>query len=410
MANNIQEAFWMTDAITGKEIYASPAAERIWGQPLDSLIHDENLFLESVLPDDRGHVLQNLEAQRQGQKTAMEYRIMRPDGSVRWIWDRAFPILDDSGRVVRLTGIAADITERKQAAEALHKSELKYRNLVETSHDLIWAVDGDGLFTYINQASKQIYGYEPVELIGHSFFEIIDPNYHSLDLDEFKNNIADREKFVDFEMHVRHRDGRQIILSANSIVLRDENNKGVGIAGTSRDITERKRAEEQLRKLSRAVEQSASTIVITNMQGQIEYVNPKFTEITGYTFEDVIGQNPRFLKSGRTPPEEYSQLWKTITAGEEWHGELLNRKKNGELYWESATISPIFNELKETTHFIAVQEDISERKQTEADTRRRADEFAALYETARDLAAQYNLPTLLHTIVERARILLQTPG
>jgi len=410
LADNIQEAFWITDALTGEEIYASPASEKIWGHSLESLLHDPNLFIESVFPEDRPGVQQVLEIQRSGKNTEMEYRIALPDGTVRWIWDRAFPIFDGSGKAVRLAGIAADITERKQVEEALHSSELKYRNLVETSHDLIWAIDGEGRFTYLNQASRQIYGYEPEELIGHSFFEIMDQQNTPRNLDEFWKIIGDQDKFVDTETVIRHRDGRQIILSANSIVLRDENNKVVGIAGTSRDITERKRAEEQLRKLSRAVEQSASTIVITNMQGQIEYVNPKFTEITGYTFEDVIGQNPRFLKSGHTPPEEYSQLWKTITAGEEWHGELLNRKKNGELYWESATISPIFNELKETTHFIAVKEDISERKQNEADTRRRADEFAALYETARDLAAQYNLPTLLHTIVERARILLQTPG
>ena len=379
MANNIQEAFWMTDAITGEEIYASPAAERIWGQPLDSLMHDENLFLESVLPDDRGNVLQNLEAQRRGQKTTMEYRITRPDGSVRWIWDRAFPIFDDSGKAVRLAGIAADITGRKQAEEALYKSELKYRNLVETSHDLIWAIDADGLFTYLNQASKQIYGYEPEELIGRSFFEIMDPKSYHLDLDAFKKSIADQDKFVDYEVVVRHRDGRQIILSANSLVLRDENKNVTGVVGTSRDITDRKQVEEQLRKLSRAVEQSASTIVITNTLGQIEYVNPKFTETTGYTAEEVMGKNPRILKSGHTPPEEYGRLWKTITAGEEWHGELLNRKKNGELYWESATISPIFNELKETTHFIAVKEDITERKKNETEVNRHLAELEAVY-------------------------------
>lgn len=129
----------------------------------------------------------------------------------------------------------------------------------------------------------------------------------------------------------------------------------------------RRQAEEELRKLSRAVEQSASTIIITDTLGYIEYANPRFTEITGYPPEESIGQHTRFLGSGHTPSEEYQRLWETITSGGEWHGEFQNVKKNGELYWESATISPIKNADGEITHFLAVKEDISERKQAEAE-------------------------------------------
>ncbi len=129
----------------------------------------------------------------------------------------------------------------------------------------------------------------------------------------------------------------------------------------------RKRAEEELRKLSLAVEQSASAIVITDTLGYIEYANPRFTEITGYVQEEAVGRHTRFLGSGHTPPEEYERLWETITSGGEWHGEFQNVKKNGELYWESASISPIKNENGVITHFLAVKEDISERKQAEAE-------------------------------------------
>lgn len=101
--------------------------------------------------------------------------------------------------------------------------------------------------------------------------------------------------------------------------------------------------ESELRKFSRAVEQSPSTVMITDVHGNIEYVNRKFTELTGYTLDEVRGRNPRFLKSGHTPPEEYARLWRTISSGGEWRGELLNVKKNGELYWESALIAPIKN-------------------------------------------------------------------
>lgn len=136
------------------------------------------------------------------------------------------------------------------------------------------------------------------------------------------------------------------------------------------DITERKLAEDKIRKLSRAVEQSNASIVITDNTGRIEYVNPHFSELTGYTFEEAIGQNPRILQSGITERDVYAGLWKTITDGKEWRGEFCNRKKNGELYWESASISPIVDSAGTITHFVAVKTDITERKLADAALKR----------------------------------------
>jgi PAS domain S-box-containing protein len=122
---------------------------------------------------------------------------------------------------------------------------------------------------------------------------------------------------------------------------------------------------QRIRKLSRAVEESPCSILITDTGGAITYANPKFTQLTGYTMEEVIGSTPRIMKSGRMPASTYKELWSTIIAGSEWHGEFMNRKKNGELYWESASISPIFNDFGEITHYVAVKEDITHRKQAE---------------------------------------------
>ncbi len=134
-------------------------------------------------------------------------------------------------------------------------------------------------------------------------------------------------------------------------------------------LAENHRQQERLRKLSRAVEQSPASIVITSKSGNIEYVNPKFTQLTGYSSEEVVGKNPRILKSGEMCAEGYRQLWQTITSGHEWSGEFHNKKKNGDLYWELASISPIFNEAGKLTHFLAVKEDITERKQAEESLR-----------------------------------------
>ena len=130
-------------------------------------------------------------------------------------------------------------------------------------------------------------------------------------------------------------------------------------------ITDRKRVEDRVRKLSLAVQQSPASVVITDTSGQIEYVNAKFTEVTGYTFDEVCGKNPSILKSGELPAEGYRQLWQTISSGGQWRGEFHNKKKNGELYWESASISPVFDESGKITHFVAVKEDITQRKELE---------------------------------------------
>lgn len=133
-------------------------------------------------------------------------------------------------------------------------------------------------------------------------------------------------------------------------------------------VTLRRRVNEQndhILQLSRAVEASPCAVVITNSKGTIKYINPKFITLTGYSSEEAIGQNPRILKSDKMAASTYEELWSTITAGKEWHGQFLNRKKNGELYWESASISPIFNDQGGITHFVAVKEDITERKRAE---------------------------------------------
>lgn len=155
---------------------------------------------------------------------------------------------------------------------------------------------------------------------------------------------------------------------------------------TIENAIRRLRAEERVRKLERAVEQSPATVVITDTAGTIEYVNPKFTALTGYTAAEVVGQNPRVLKSGEQPAEFYEQMWREIAAGREWRGEFHNRNKSGELFWELASISPVRDRDGTVTHYVAVKEDITERKRIEAERERLIDELDAFAHTvAHDL-------------------------
>ena len=141
-----------------------------------------------------------------------------------------------------------------------------------------------------------------------------------------------------------------------------------GLGSQIGQFTERNRFEEQLLKLSRAVEQSASLVIIADAAGRIEYVNPKFTQVTGYAPAEVFGQNPRILKSGETPPREYQRLWEAITSGGEWRGEFHNKKKDGGLYWASESISPVRNPQGIITHFVAIQDDITDLKEAQRRT------------------------------------------
>ena len=169
------------------------------------------------------------------------------DGSWRWNEATVTNMLNEPG-VNAIVVNYRDITERKQAEDALRESQMKYKNLVETTHDLIWSVDADGRITFLNRAAKEIYGYEPEEMLGRSFFEVMDPEHYHRDLEKFKEAIAHADEFREVESWVRHRDGRWIILSANSIVIRDENGNPVSVTGSSHDITARKQAEEMLKR------------------------------------------------------------------------------------------------------------------------------------------------------------------
>lgn len=288
-----------------------------------------------------------------------DYLFKTKNGELRWISDSSIQLLDSEGKPVGSLGILQDITERKKAEK---KFEL-FRSLLDQSIDTIEVVDPEtGGFLDINEKGCNEHGYTREEFLKLKVPDI-DPTF---DASAFQKSIQDLKKsgIVRIESTHRRKDGTTFPVEINLKYVQLDRDYIVGVV---RNITERKQSEQQLRQLSRVVEQSPVSIVITNIQGNIEYVNPKFTEVTGYTAEEVLGKNPRILKSDEKSSDEYKNLWETIIAGKEWRGEFHNKKKNGELYWEFASISPIRNAEGTITHFLAVKEDITERKRVEKD-------------------------------------------
>jgi len=252
-----------------------------------------------------------------------------------------------------------------ESAEALRASEVRYRRLFEAARDGILILDAEtGMILDVNPFLIELLGYSREAFLGTKVWE----------LGFFKDIVANQDNFEELQQkgYLRYEDlpletsdGRRIEVEFVSNVYLVNHQKVIQC--NIRDITGRKRMEEKLRQLSRAVEQSPASIVITNPAGDIEYANPKFINVTGYTLAEILGKNPRILKSGEISPETYRELWQTITAGKEWRGEFHNNKKNGELYWESASISPIRDRAGRVTHYVAVKEDITARKQNEAE-------------------------------------------
>ncbi len=248
---------------------------------------------------------------------------------------------------------------------------------LEASANGIVITDKDGNITWANPAYSRLTGYEVQEVIGRNP-RILKSGKHS---QEFYKNLWDTilaGKSWHGEIINRRKDATFYFEEQTITPTRDAEGNITHFIAIKQDVTERKQIEEERRKLARAAEQSGHAIIITDLQGIIEFVNPAFTRITGYTPEEAIGKNVNLLNSGKHPREFYETLWKTITEGKVWHGEILNRRKNGELYWESATISPIFNKKGETTHYLAVKEDISDRKAIEASLRKEQERTDAL--------------------------------
>lgn len=327
------------------------------------------------------------------------YRLRHKNGNYVQIEDNAIVLADKNGRGIRLLGSMKDITERKHTEEALRESEELHRKLLLTVPDLIIRTNLKGDIIFVNESVLQTLGYVPKEnLLGKNILTFISPK-------DKERAIKNTNLMMEYSLGIQEytlvfEDGNAIIAEVNGDMIVDSESNPIGMVYVVRDITERKKAEENLRKLSHAVEQSQVSIVITNTDGVIDYVNPKFCEVTGYSFEEAIGQNPRILKSGEWKPETYKGLWNNITTGRNWTGIFHNRKKNGELFWESAHISPIKNEEGFVTHFIAVKEDITEKVKAEEELIRYREHLEEMVEerTAQVNSQNIFLRTLIDTI------------
>ncbi len=246
-----------------------------------------------------------------------------------------------------------------------------YESLFEQNSMAVYLLDGDRRFLRITPVIEKMTGYKEAELSG-TLFDAIVFSGHDNSPHELFNGAAGVP--VKREMFIKNNDSipvKYVVTCISVAIPGDVRFIGIILPKQQPDQD----MDEKIRVFSMAVEQSPATVVITDIHGSIEYVNPKFTHLTGYSFNEALRHNPRILKSGKQSPEFYRELWQTIISGKEWRGEFHNKKKNGEPYWESASISPIKNDKGEITHFVAVKEDITDRKKAEEELRITSEEL-----------------------------------
>jgi len=307
---------------------------------------------------------------RTGQLISKEEKETRRNNPDTWVSTTKLPLRDKDGNVIGTLGISVDITERKQAEKKLEERLTVERNLLgallDNLPDIIYVKDAQGRKIISNKADWQRSGGKVLEdVLGKSDFDTYPPELAARYWADDKMILDTGALIINKEEPGLDRYGQPRWVLTTKVPLRNNEGKITGLIGIGHDITERKQAEDQLRQLSRAVEFSPVSIVITDKDGKIEYINPKFSLSTGYSLEDVRGETIGILKSDKTPPEVYRELWNTISSGREWRGEILNRKKNGEHYWDYASISAITNSEGDITHFIGVYENVTARKEAE---------------------------------------------
>ncbi len=271
---------------------------------------------------------------------------------------RVFPLVDEEGRIFGAVHVVRDITERKQAEEALRQSEERYRKLVDTMNEGLGVLDQKGLVTYVNDRACEIVGYPREELLGHHAGDFLDETNRRKLAEQVAKRMEGEKGTYELEW-TRKDGGKSVVVMSGSPIL-DEKGRFVGSFAVMTDITARVRAEAIRRRLATAVEQSIEAVMITDPAGHIVYVNPAFENISGYSRDEVLGRKPTFLKSDRHDDAFYRELEAFVRSGKAWKGRLVSRRKDGELYYEDVTISPVRSSAGEIENYVDVGHDVTQ--------------------------------------------------
>lgn len=285
------------------------------------------------------------------------FRLQRKNHPIKWIQANIVPHFE-ADEMVALSGVSIDITDKKAAEEKIKQQNMRLNAILDAMPDMIFINDASGKYLEYFRSKSNVAKFDYSHLVGKSFSDTYDTATTKLHLKKTLECLS-HGHIVTYE-YPKTENGERKDYECRTVKL-DENR----VLRFVRDISLKKEQEKEIKKLSLAIEQSPVSIVITDLEGTIEYVSPAFEVVTGYTAEDAIGKNPRILKSGKTPDREYAEMWETIRGGKSWQGEWINKRKDGTFFWESVLITPILDDQGKMTNYLAIKQDISQRKAAE---------------------------------------------
>jgi PAS domain S-box-containing protein len=351
--------------------YASDGLHDIFGLAPEAVSEDARVLFEAVHPDDLPRLEDSIRASGDDLRVWKdEFRVRHPRKGEIWITGSALPERQPDGSTL-WHGFLTDITDRRRMEEALAASEHRFRDIAETMSDWIWEIDEDMRFTFVSGKVSEVLGYSPDEMIGRSCLDtIFDPD-PAIVAGRFRDVAARRAPIEALENWNRTKDGRHVCLLTSGVPMIDAEGRLVGYRGMDKDITERKRIEEELKLRDRALEAAANGVLITRADDDqpIVYCNPAFEAMTGYGRDQVLGRNCRFLQNDDRDQPPLASMRRAFAEGRPFSGLLRNYRKDGSLFWNQCSIAPVTDSHGRITHFVGIQQDVTERQRHEAELR-----------------------------------------
>ncbi|MBJ7899381.1 MAG: PAS domain S-box protein [Cyanobacteria bacterium RI_101] len=381
LAANIEQVFYLTDIQTNQILYLGPQYEKIWQRSCASLYANPRSYLDALRPEDQPLALEAYQAQRQGQQTAIEYRIRRPDGTERWILDRCFPVKDEGGRVYRVCGIAEDITERKalelrlqelnqtlerqveERTQELAKSEERWQLALAGSNDGIWDWDAENNTVFFSPRWKAMLGYGEAEISGRreEWIERVHPEDWPQVAARLQAHFNRETDFYSSEHRLRTKDGAYKWILDRGKAIWSAEGKMIRMAGSHTDITERKEMETRLARQLAAIDAASDGIGVADDQGVYIYLNQTHVRLFGYErVEDMLGKTWQELYLPEEVERIYQEVFPQLQSQGHWQGEAVARRRDGSLFDQEFSLT-----LVEGVGLICVCRDISERKRQE---------------------------------------------
>lgn len=277
----------------------------------------------------------------------------------RWYRVRASRVIVDRGEPAVSVTTIENITDRKRAEEQLRGSRDMLGEFVALTTDWVWECDTKARYTWASGRVRDVLGYEPEEVVGKTACDLAPPEEVARVRELLLPLVHAPRAFSMIELIGQHRDGHHVWLEVSGMPLFDDHGAFTGYRGVVRDVTEREANRRERHLLATAIRHAGDIVVITDRDGNIEYVNPAFEDASGYRRDEVLGKTPRILKSGHQPDDFYAELWSELTAGRNWLGSFINRRRDGQTYNVDATISPIFNDRHAITGYVAVERDVT---------------------------------------------------